>query len=202
MTKLIIYDCDGVLFDTKHLYQEFLDTGLKHFGKPPTTSAQLDYCCILDEKQAFEYLVGKEHMARFEEFMEVARTCHTDEHFLRAVPMDQLQETLLFLKEQQKKLAVATNRAQSVHALLRVQGVTHFFDKVVSTQDVSKPKPDPEGLKLILQHARVSVHDALFIGDSYSDWLAANALKMRFVGFNLKGKHPTISSHKELLGHL
>jgi len=58
--------------------------------------------------------------------------------------------------------------------------VRKFFQRIITVEDVSKPKPDPEGLIKILA-GRVPA-SAIYVGDNVDDVLAANAARIPFVG--------------------
>lgn len=68
------------------------------------------------------------------------------------------------------------------HADLKIM-FDHFalhplFEVVVSDDQVSKPKPSPEGLLKALNHGGWNASRAVYIGDSATDILAAHALEM------------------------
>ena len=58
--------------------------------------------------------------------------------------------------------------------------VRDCFGKIIAVEDVSKPKPDPEGLLKILGGRDPST--ALYVGDNIDDGLAAKAASVPFVG--------------------
>jgi HAD superfamily phosphatase len=58
--------------------------------------------------------------------------------------------------------------------------VRECFDQIVTVEDVSKPKPDPEGLLKILGGRNPST--ALYVGDNIDDAIAAKAAKVPLVG--------------------
>ena len=58
--------------------------------------------------------------------------------------------------------------------------VRDCFKRVITVEDVSKPKPNPEGLTKILAGRKPST--ALYVGDNIDDALAAKAAKIPFVG--------------------
>jgi HAD superfamily hydrolase (TIGR01548 family) len=58
--------------------------------------------------------------------------------------------------------------------------VRDCFNQIVTVEDVSKPKPDPEGLTKILDGRDPST--ALYVGDNIDDALAAKAARVPFVG--------------------
>lgn len=73
-------------------------------------------------------------------------------------------------------LAVITNKAEAFTLpLLEATGLAAYFDVVVSGDLLPKPKPDPMALVWACGRLGVSPRDALFIGDSVNDYLAARA---------------------------
>jgi HAD superfamily hydrolase (TIGR01548 family) len=78
-------------------------------------------------------------------------------------------------------LAVSTGRIyRELDYTLDRWKVRNFFKRVITVEDVSKPKPDPEGLLEIL--AGRDPATALYIGDNIDDAIAAKAARIPFVG--------------------
>jgi len=70
-----------------------------------------------------------------------------------------------------KKLAIfSRNTHKTISTAIKDMGIK--FDMIISINDVEKPKPDPEGLELILNKTNVKKEKALFIGDSDIDRIA------------------------------
>ena len=57
-----------------------------------------------------------------------------------------------------------------------------FLDIVVGGEDVSCPKPDPEGLRHALSVLGVSPQEVLYVGDSIVDAETARAAGVDFAG--------------------
>lgn len=77
--------------------------------------------------------------------------------------------TKLRLKEQ-KKLAILSNSAK--HYILKTLDhfhLDHHFDLILGAAEVTKVKPDPEGLFKICKQLNISPKRVLFIGDMISD---------------------------------
>jgi HAD superfamily hydrolase (TIGR01509 family) len=83
----------------------------------------------------------------------------------------------------QIKTAVATNRTDTMDKLLVEFNLDGYFDLVVTSSDVKHPKPHPEGLLKILDHFGLAPHQAIYVGDSQVDELAARAAKMPLVAY-------------------
>jgi len=79
------------------------------------------------------------------------------------------------------ELALFTGRVrqETDYTLDRLR-VREFFRRIITVEDVKRPKPDPEGLFKILGGREPS--KALYIGDNIDDALAAQAAQIPFIG--------------------
>lgn len=85
-------------------------------------------------------------------------------------------KTLLpYLKEEKQiGLGLVTNIGKrGVEWAITTCGLTGLFDVIVTRNDVELLKPSGEGVKMALAKLRAQSTDALFVGDSVSDILAA-----------------------------
>lgn len=77
------------------------------------------------------------------------------------------------------KIAIFTNSPSSyAQRLLR-----HFeisTDYLVAYHDVRKRKPDSEGVQKILDRFRLGAHEAVYLGNSDEDFLAARAANVEY----------------------
>ena len=74
------------------------------------------------------------------------------------------------------RLACVTNKpARFTRPLLTRFDLAHFFDAVVSGDTVTRKKPDPEPLLAACRQLGVAVTEAVMIGDSSNDAVAARA---------------------------
>lgn len=82
-----------------------------------------------------------------------------------------------------KRLALLTNNARAATArALDHLGLASSIGLVVTRDDVPTIKPDPAGIRLILERVG-SVRAAYLVGDSWIDGQAAAEAGIRFVGF-------------------
>ena len=79
--------------------------------------------------------------------------------------------------------AIATNRTDTMQALLNEFGMEQRFDFIVTAADVEQPKPHPESLLKVLSYFDIVSPQAIYIGDSELDQLAADAAEIPFVAY-------------------
>lgn len=93
-------------------------------------------------------------------------------------------EVLNALKDLGYPLALLTNNGRAaVEEVLNTFGLAGMFEVVVSREDVPSPKPNPEGIALILHRLRCEPAGAYMIGDAWIDGLAAQRAGVRFIAF-------------------
>lgn len=163
---VLIYDCDGVLIDSRAANQAFYNHILAHFGLPLLTAEQWAYVMPLTAPDALTWLFqDTPWLAAAQEFQQTV----DNTPFMPLLRLEPgLKETLAHL-DPWYRTAIATNRGKSLVPVLEHCHLTTFFDFIVSSLDVRNPKPHPECLYRILEHFDVSPEKACYIGDSDLD---------------------------------
>jgi FMN phosphatase YigB (HAD superfamily) len=173
LLKLVAFDCDGVLFDSRQANIAFYNAILARFQRPLLTLEAADYVHSHTALASLQYL-----FPGCPDFPEVLRFYRTlDYHPFIPMMLEEphLREFLRFLRPA-CHTALITNRTLTTRAVLRYHGLEDSFDAVLSAQDVSRPKPHPESFVRLLNHFRLTSREALYIGDSRVDEeFAANA---------------------------
>jgi phosphoglycolate phosphatase len=184
VVKLVAFDCDGVLFNSRPANIAFYGAILAHFGRPPLDPEAVDYVHSHTVWESLEYLF--QGYPDFTAVCDFARNFDYGPFIAMMVEEPHLREFLQFLRPQ-RYTALATNRTTTTRAVLEYHRLAGDFDLVVSAQDVSRPKPDPEAFIRILEHFGLAPADAIYIGDSQVDeHFAANAA-VPFVAYRNRG---------------
>jgi len=178
--KVIIFDCDGVMFDSRQANLAFYNTILARFEKPRITDDAFEVVHMSTAEESINYLFHDDpHLQDAQKYRK-----EVDYHqFIPLMAMEPFLEEALEALKKKYQLAVATNRTNTIHPLLRAFHIEHFFDKVVSALDVNYPKPHPEALLKIVNHFNIDARNALFVGDSPVDSETAFNAKVFFVAY-------------------
>jgi HAD superfamily hydrolase (TIGR01509 family) len=178
--QLVIFDCDGVLFDSRKANQEFYNHLLSRFGQPQLDKKALDFVHTQTVMACIDYLFPEESLRREAQ----AYRLQVDySPFIQYMEMEPgLVEFLNFIRPP-LKTAVNTNRTQTIHQVLETFGLGGHFDLVVSALDVDHPKPDPESVLKILAYFNLEPRQGLYIGDSAIDLEAASRAGVPMVAF-------------------
>jgi phosphoglycolate phosphatase len=178
--KVVAFDCDGVLFDTEEANWAYYNHLLKHFGRPTMTPEQFAYAHQHTLNESIAYLFeDKERIAAVYDY----RQTMDYSAYLKLLKVEPDLVPLLTKIKPKLKTAIATNRSDTMNRLLSEFALTEYFDLVVTSFDIRRPKPYPDALFKILDHFGIEAHQALYVGDSQVDAEAARAAKIPFVAF-------------------
>jgi HAD superfamily hydrolase (TIGR01509 family) len=177
--ELVIFDCDGVLFDSAQANIAYYNTVLGRLGLPAMTREWERRVHFLASAQVYEEMFGAESMLTAQAH-EVARAVGYTPFFELMRPVSGLQEVLAILKASYR-LAMATNRGSTVPEILRRFGLDRHIELAVGIHDVERPKPHPDMLVRCLRHFGISPRAAVYVGDAETDEQAATAARMHFV---------------------
>lgn len=179
--KAVIFDCDGVMFDTAEANKKFYNELLEHFSKPTLTDEQFIKVHMFTVSQALDYLFPE--LANLDEVYKILKTIGYNK-FIKFMHMEKgLRELLTQLKNNGYIRGVATNRTNTMDKVLTDNDLSDEFDIVVTASDVEVPKPAPDQLIKIMNHFNIKADQILFIGDSEYDQVAAANAGTLFAAF-------------------
>jgi phosphoglycolate phosphatase len=181
--SVIIFDCDGVMFDSRKANVNFYNHILSHFGLPPLSDQDVDFVHMHTVVESLNHIFrDTPYAARAQEY----RLRLDYAPFIKDMLIEpDLRSVLDFLKPNYG-LAVATNRSNTIGKVLDSNGLSHYFDIVISSLDVKNPKPHPESIFKILQFFGVKPEDCVFIGDSEVDCELCQAAGVPFIAHQNK----------------
>jgi phosphoglycolate phosphatase len=182
MTRGIIFDCDGVLFESREANLAYYNRVLAHFDEAPVLPEEQErahLCHTAASPQVLLQLLGPD---RYQEALAFAATFNYRGFIPYMIPEPGLLEALHRLASH-LPLAIATNRGTSMVEILEHFGLTRFFKAVVTSRDVQRPKPHPDMLLVAAERLGLAASELLFVGDSELDRLAALEAGIRFVAY-------------------
>ncbi len=178
--EAVIFDMDGVIFDTEKVYLENWRRVFKKYGYKMT-------------KEIYISVMGRGRKNVIKTFLEVygedlpivQMYKEKDELFMQEieegkVPIKQgVEEILDFLKENKCKIALATSAKRNrTMNQLDVTGITQKFDVIVCGDEITNSKPDPEIFLKAAQKLSVNYSNCIVIEDSPVGIKAAFNAKM------------------------
>jgi len=178
--KAVIFDCDGVLFDSRQANVNFYNSIRSHFGLPPMTKEEEDYVHIHTAYESVRYIF------RNTPYVDVAQQYRIEKDYSPFIKDMKMEPGLRELLQRLKPLfglAIATNRSNTIGPVLEHFCLKEFFDIVISSLDVENIKPHPESLYKILDYFGISNRNAVYVGDSIVDYKMAKLADVIFIAY-------------------
>jgi HAD superfamily hydrolase (TIGR01509 family) len=178
MTKLIIFDLDGVLVEAKQIHYDTLNRALREIDEKYviTESEHLSIYDGLKTTQKLEMLTKNKGL-----YPELYNDIWNRKQQLTIEAISELQPDLqkieLFkeLRDRGYKLACASNSIRrSVLVMLAKIGIIEYMDLIISNEDVKNSKPHPEMYWKAMSMMGVLPEETLIVEDSPHGLLAAS----------------------------
>jgi phosphoglycolate phosphatase len=177
--RLVIFDCDGVLFHSEAANVAFYNAVRRAVGEPPLDDVGEAACHALASAALFQ----KQYGDRPELLAQVRQAADAIDYapfFGLMTPTEGLYDVLGRLKRRYRT-AMATNRGKTVRGVLAHFELETLFDLAVGVYDVDRPKPHPDMLLKCLDVLDVPADEAVYVGDQPSDAASAAAAGICFV---------------------
>lgn len=174
--RLVIFDLDGTLIDSRLDLVHSVNAALRHIGRPELPDDIIasyvgDGAPILIQRAlggeaADEPLVRK----GLEFFLGYYREHKLDHTTVYEGIQDALARIRRSTNGTPRKMAVLTNKpVNPSRAIVEALGLSPFFAQVYGGNSFPTKKPDPEGARKLLEENAVQPEQAAIIGDSHVD---------------------------------
>ena len=200
--RCVIYDCDGVLFDSFEANTKLYNDLCAIVGRGPLREEEMRYVHTHTVFEALHFIFGKENDLE-RKALEILKQKQVDlKNYVVYLKMEpHLFQALERLKGLGIFRAINTNRTTSMKYVMERFNLWPHFDMVVTALDVENPKPHPESIEKIVQAFHLNKGEVVFIGDSEVDQQAAESSGIKFIAFKNKEikNDAYIEDHLELL---
>ena len=193
----IIFDFDYTLADSSRGVVDCIDYALRAMGLEAVSPEQARRTIGLSLPETLAQLAGEGSRGRGEEF--ARRFVERAEQVMVAgtVLFEPVPKVLPLLKARGLRLGIVSAKFRyRIQATLQRDGLLDLFDVIVGGEDVSKPKPDPEGALRAVERLGLRPAQCLYVGDSVVDAETARRAGIPFVAV-LSG----VTRLKDLAGH-
>lgn len=176
--EAIIFDMDGVLIEAKEWHYHALNRSLELFGYTISRAEHLSTFDGLPTSKKLEMLSMEKNLPRgLHKFLNEMKQQYTVEQVhMNCKPIFVHEYTLSKLKAAGYKLGLASNSIKSTVNLMMIKSnLANYLDVMLSNQDVSKPKPDPDMYLKAASKLGVSPEACLVLEDNINGIRAAEA---------------------------
>jgi phosphoglycolate phosphatase len=180
--RLLVFDLDGTLIDSRLDLIHSVNATMRHIGRPELEDDVIasyvgDGAPALVRRALGNTALGNtEDEALFRAALEYFLGYYRLHKLDHTTVYDGIPETLARLAEasngKRRLMAVLSNKpVNPSRDIVRALGLGDFFVRVYGGNSFTAKKPDPLGVQTILQETGVAAADALIIGDSSIDVL-------------------------------
>lgn len=177
----VIFDLDGVIYDSQEANVAFYNHILTAIGLPPEAHKHRDAIHREAMEGALLAVCGGPG-PHFERAMEYWRGLDPTPFIDNLTLFPHVPEVLALLAAR-LPLAVATNRTSTTRPSLRRFGLLGHFQAVVTPLEAGRPKPHPVVMEMALQRLNLSADEVFYVGDSSVDQQLCQAAGVRLAAF-------------------
>ena len=196
--RSVIFDFDYTLADSSRGVIDCIGFALDEMGFPPVTDEAACQTIGLSLPDTFVALVGEQYAARSEEFSRLFIQQAEQGMTRETVLFDTVSKTIRLLKGRGIGLGIVSTKFRyRIEEILARESLLDAFDAIVGGEDVTRHKPDPEGLVVAIDRMGSTLAETLYVGDSTIDAEAAKQAKVPFAAV-LSGTTPkeAFSGHR------
>lgn len=179
-TKAVIFDMDGVIFDSERATYLCWKKVAEDHGLPHMDEVYRKCIGVTVEatKQICKEAYGEDFP--FDRFDKEASLLYHERYDGGRLPVKEgAREILSYLKERGIPVALASStREERVKKQLQEAELLGYFDVVVGGERVQKSKPAPDIFLFAAKQFGIPPHDCVVIEDSFNGILAADAAGM------------------------
>lgn len=174
--KLVIFDLDGTLIDSRLDLVHSVNAALRHIGRPGLPDDVIasyvgDGAPILIQRalggEAVDEALVRKGLEFFLSYYREHKLDHTTVY--PGIP-EALAAIQNAANGAPRKMAVLTNKpVNPSRAIVEALGLGPFFSQIYGGNSFATKKPDPEGARKLLEECGVRPEQAAIIGDSHVD---------------------------------
>lgn len=189
--KLVIFDLDGTLIDSRLDLVHSVNAALRHIGRPALPDDVIasyvgDGAPILIQRAlggvAVDEAVVRQGLQFFLSYYREHKLDHTTVYAGVKEALTVVQQTS---NGTRRKLAVLSNKPVVPSRLIvEALGLGPFFKQIYGGNSFATKKPDPEGARKLLDENGVRPEEAVIVGDSHVDVETGRSAGLWTVGVN------------------
>lgn len=180
--KGVIFDLDGLLFDTEKIYYEANQAAADKMGLPYSEAYYHQFIGVSDaelhEAYAKDFAAYPPELV--EQFLELGYATMRRKFRAGEAPLKPgAVELLRWLAHERIPAVIATSNTRDfVDILLAKNALASYFKEIISAENVKKAKPDPEIVRKAVSALGVSKGDCIMLEDSLNGVRAAYAAEV------------------------
>jgi phosphoglycolate phosphatase len=183
-TKVIIFDFDGTLCDTRSNIIIAFRATMEHLGLEMRDEETCGATIGLTLRDGFKSMYPEFDDAKIDYCVDTYREIFAERRKeLMPDLFPGVKETLEALRKRGYRMTIATSRlTDSLMLFMRHHGIDHYFEYAVGSDSVTHHKPHPEPALKTLRELNIAPSEAIMVGDMPVDIAMAHNAGIRAIG--------------------
>lgn len=183
-TKVIIFDFDGTLCDTRSNIIIAFRATMEHLGLDMRDEETCGATIGLTLRDGFKSMYPDFDDAKIDYCVDTYRQIFAERRKeLMPDLFPGVKETLEALCKRGHRMTIATSRlTDSLMLFMRHHGIDHYFEYAVGSDSVTHHKPHPEPALKTLRELNIAPSEAIMVGDMPVDIAMAHNAGIRAIG--------------------
>jgi phosphoglycolate phosphatase len=182
LIRAVIFDFDLTLADSRAAVTECVNHALRGLGLAEAAPEAIHRTIGLSLPRTFALLTGTDDHPDTPEFQRLFVARADEVMVARTALFPEVRDVLARLRAAGLRSAVVSTKFRyRIEATLERDELLHAFDAIVGAEDVTRHKPDPEGLHAALARLGESSDRVVYVGDHPVDAEAAQRAGLRFI---------------------
>jgi phosphoglycolate phosphatase len=174
--KLIIFDLDGVILDSKKNMSLSWNTVKKKYKLNISFSRYQKYVGLPFYTILQNLNISKKNYYKIKNDY----TKFSAYHFKKEIKLFPKINYILTILKKNYKIALFTSKSDLTTKLV-LKNINIKFDYLITGNHVKKGKPNPEGVNKILKKLNTNKKNAFYVGDTKFDLIAAKKAKVKYI---------------------
>jgi HAD superfamily hydrolase (TIGR01509 family) len=190
MLRAVLFDVDGTLVDSNDLHARAWQEALAHFGfEIPFDRGRSQIGKGAD--QLISSLISAEQANKIEKELSEHRSELFKKNYLDQVrPFPKVRDLFRRILQDGCRIVLATSAKQDeLRQLKQIAQIDDLIEEETSSDDAARSKPHSDIIKAALDRLKVEPDEAIMVGDTPYDAIAATKLHVRTIGL-LCGEFP------------
>jgi len=169
--ELYIFDLDGTIIDSSKDIAKAVNYAFEKLKLNKFPEEEIVKYVGYGARKLIEDLIPNKQ-DYWEESLNLFREYYNQNPSVYTKPYPYVKELLEYLKENNKNIAVLTNKYEKISKdILKDIGLWEYIDLVVGADTLDTRKPEPDGVYFILKVLEKNKEESILIGDSEVDVL-------------------------------
>jgi HAD superfamily hydrolase (TIGR01549 family) len=192
----ILFDLDGVLVDSIYVWWLSFQEAFKQLFNLNLKKKEFDEIAHKTNHEIARVLCGQYQISNdnLDKIVQSAENFFLQKSKTHVQLKSYVKESIVFFKNAGFRLGVVTNGPLLItREIFDYFNILHHFEVIIACNGCT-PKPSPELLLKALKSMEITKDECIYVGDSYTDFLACEQAGIRLIYYETERKHPQMKS--------